>query len=254
MSFNNKVVLVTGGSSGIGAATAIEFAAQGAKVAIVGRNQAKLAEVAKKCNNPLVIIADFEKEDDVKKVVAETVMHFGKLDVLVNNAGTASLGNITDEDAMEVYNKVMTTNLHSVVLLTHLAVPHLTATKGNIVNISSTASMVYANEFVGFAYGVSKAGLDYFTKSMASELAPAGVRVNSINPGPVRSDIIVKLGVEQKEMDAAWVKLGDRTPLKRISEAKEIADLILFLAGDAGKGITGSVIVHDNGVLVKSVF
>ncbi|XP_026725161.1 uncharacterized protein LOC113492075 [Trichoplusia ni] len=254
MSFNDKVVLVTGGSSGIGAATAIEFAAKGAKVAIVGRNQAKLSEVAKKCNNPLVIIADFEKEDDVKKIVAETVKRFGKLDILVNNAGTVSLGGIKDENAMEVYNKVMTTNLHSVVLLTHLAVPHLTATKGNIVNISSIASTVYTHGFVGFAYGLSKAGLDYFTKSMASELAPAGVRVNSINPGPVRSDIIMKLGVEQKEMDAAWVKLGDTTALKRVSETKEIADLILFLAGDTGKGITGSVIISDNGALVKSIF
>ncbi|XP_026747605.1 uncharacterized protein LOC113508719 [Trichoplusia ni] len=155
----------------------------------------------------------------------KTVTHFGKLDILVNNAGTSSLGKITDVNATEIYNDVMTTNLHSVVLLTHLAVRHLIATKGNIVNISSTTSMVHAPGLVGFAYGVSKAGIDYFTKSMASELAVSGVRVNSINPGPVRSDIMVKLGVDRKALDAAWDNLGNTTPLKRVSEPKEITRL-----------------------------
>ncbi|XP_026727348.1 uncharacterized protein LOC113493533 [Trichoplusia ni] len=249
MNFNNKVVLVTGGSSGIGAAIAIKFSAAGAKVAIVGRNETKLKAVVEKCNNPLVIIADMTKENDVKRIALETIAHFGRLDILVNNAGVASTESIKDANALESYNAVMATNVHSVVQLTHYLVPHIIATKGNIINISSVAAMM-VSALVGFAYTTSKAALDHFTRSIASELASSGVRVNSVNPGPVKTDIDAKLGIAKEESDAFWENAGKSTPLKRVSDSEEIADLVLFLASDSARGITGSTFVSDNGLLV----
>ncbi|CAH0579147.1 unnamed protein product [Chrysodeixis includens] len=251
MNFTGKVVIVTGSSSGIGAAIAIKFAEQGAKVAIVGRNKNKLNDVAKKCNNPLVIVADVTKEDDVKKIINETVKQFGKIDILVNNAGMGIETGITRENALEAYNTVMATNLHSVIHLTHLAVPYIIKTKGNIINISSIASLSVAFK-AGFPYFVSKAGLDHFTRSIASELAVSGVRVNSVNPGPVKTDIVENMGKTKQESEAAWDMMKGMTALKRVSDSEEIADLVSFLASDLARGITGSIFVSDNGTLVKS--
>ncbi|XP_026727349.1 uncharacterized protein LOC113493534 [Trichoplusia ni] len=251
MKFNNKVVLVTGGSSGIGASIAIQFSTFGASVAIVGRNQAKLKEVALKCNNPLVIVADVTKKQDVKRIVLETVVHFGKLDILVINVGTASQGSIMDENALESYDRIMATNLHAVVHLTHVAAPHIIATKGNIINISSITAMKVRSKAM-FAYSTSKAGLDHFTRSVASELASTGVRVNTVSPGPVKTDIIQNMGVPKDQQATFFENVEASTALKRISESEEIADLVSFLASDSARGITGSVFVCDNGALIRA--
>ncbi|XP_026725159.1 uncharacterized protein LOC113492072 [Trichoplusia ni] len=251
MNFNGKVVIVTGSSSGIGAAIAIKFAEQGAKVAIVGRNENKLKDVAKKCNNPLIIVADVTKDDGVKKIINETVKRFGKIDVLINNAGMGWFTSIKEENALEAYNAVMATNLHAVVHLTHLAVPHIIKTKGNIVNISSIAGISVSFKG-GFPYHMSKAALDHFTRSIASELASSGVRVNSVNPGPVKTDIIENMGKTKQEEEAAWDMMKKMTALKRVSDGEEIADLVSFLASDLARGITGSIFVSDNGALVNS--
>ncbi|CAH0586842.1 unnamed protein product [Chrysodeixis includens] len=245
MSFNDKVVLVTGGSSGIGAAIAIEFSAAGAKVCITGRDAKKLDNIAKKCKNPLAIVADVTIEKNLKKIVEETVKHFGKLDILINNAGMALSASIISENAMEVFDTVMNTNLRSTVYLTHLAAPHIIKTKGNIINISSICGMIVLGPGM-FAYNASKAGMDHFTRSVAAELASSGVRVNSINPGPVRSDGMINAG------EATMQFLTQLTALKRISETKEIADLVLFLASEKAKGITGSIFVTDNGTLINA--
>ncbi|PZC82089.1 hypothetical protein B5X24_HaOG211179 [Helicoverpa armigera] len=251
MSFQDKVVIVTGSSSGIGAAIAIKFAEEGAKVAIVGRNQEKLNNVAKQCGKPLVLVADVTKDEDNKRIVDETVRVFGKLDILVNNAGVAHSGSIQAEDAMATFNKVMTTNLRSAVYLTHLAAPHLVKTKGNIVNISSVVAFrVITKEM--FAYCTSKAALDHFSRAVALELASSGVRVNIVNPGPVHTDAFVNLGASKEQEAAILKQLGDAMPLKRVSVPEEIADLVLFLASEKAKAITGSNFVTDNGASVGS--
>ncbi|CAH0586843.1 unnamed protein product [Chrysodeixis includens] len=244
MSFNDKVVIVTGGSSGIGAAIAIEFAAAGAKVCFTGRDQKKLDSVAKECKNSLPLIADVTVENDLKKVVEETVKHFGKLDILINNAGIGLPANILSENAMEVFDTIMNTNLRSTVYLTHLAAPHIIKTKGNIVNISSICGLTVIAQNT-FAYNTSKAAIDHFTRSVAAELASSGVRVNSVNPGPVMTEALEKTGEKTMEF------LTQMTALKRISESKEVADLVLFLASEKAKGITGSILVTDNGALVN---
>ncbi|XP_030031548.2 glucose 1-dehydrogenase 2-like [Manduca sexta] len=254
MSFQDKVVLVTGASSGIGAAIAEKFAAEGAKVAIVARNTTKLAEVSKKCeevgSKPLVIVADVTTEESARKAVSQTIDQFGKLDVLINNAGIMNFASILDENAIEAFDHTMVTNLRSVVCFTHIAGPHIVASKGNIINISSIAALGVVVD-KAFAYCTSKAGLDHFTRCMALELAPKGVRVNTINPGPVRTDIISNsMGVDKATQDAMYEGSENVTPLGRISESEEVADLTLFLASDKAKGITGSSYVIDNGIIL----
>ena len=136
-SLAGKVAIITGASSGIGAATAVHFARQGAAVAITGRNADNLAATARQCGGePLVIRADLGLEEDCTRIIAETVARFGKLDVLVNNAGVLEMGSI-ESTSMEQYDRVMNTNMRAVYQLTMMAVPHLTLTRGNIVNVSS---------------------------------------------------------------------------------------------------------------------
>ncbi|XP_026725160.1 17-beta-hydroxysteroid dehydrogenase 14-like [Trichoplusia ni] len=249
MSFNDKVVIVTGGSSGIGAAIAIKFSSLGAKITIVGRNEQKLHAVAKKCENPLILIADVTKENDMKKIVNDTVKHFGKLDILVNNAGIARNTSILNENAMADYDQVMATNIRSCVYLTHLSAPHIIKTKGNIINISSIAALKVLSK-QAFTYNASKAALDHFTRSVASELASYGVRVNVVSPGPVRTDFIENLGLDKAQQEAAFDHMRKMTALDRVSDPEEIADLVLFLASDKAKGITGATFVSDNGSMV----
>ena len=248
MSLKNKVAIVTGSSSGIGAAIAIKFAEEGAKVTIVGRNTEKLNNVAKKCNDPLVVEADVTKDENVKRILDETLKRFGKLDILVNNAGMARPATIQAEDAMKAFDEVMSTNLRSVVYLTNLAAPHLVKTKGNIINVSSIASTKIMGPGT-FAYNTSKAGLDHFTRSIAQELASSGVRVNVVNPGPVRTDFMDNMGITVPE--DFFDNIKNMTALNRVSDPEEIADLVLFIASDKARAITGSLFVSDNGTLLK---
>ena len=146
--FEGKVALITGSSSGIGASTAILFAKSGASVVVTGRNAKNVSEVAKKCrevshdkSKALEVVADLIKEEDLKRLVDITIKTYGKIDILVNNAGIGFWADIKDEDYYEKYRKVLELNLNSVVLLTHLCVSHLEKTKGNIINISSIASL-----------------------------------------------------------------------------------------------------------------
>lgn len=249
MSFANKVVIVTGASSGIGAATAILFAEEGANVALVGRNEQKLQSVFEECsksgNKHLQIKADISNDEDTRRIIKDTVDNFGKLDILVNNAGIVRFAQLKDENIMETFDTIMNTNLRAVVFLTHLAIPHLVKTKGNIVNVSSIASTLPPPMPTMTSYCVSKAALNHFTRGAASELASQGVRVNTVSPGPVKTEVLVNAGIEEP------IENLFPTPLQRISEAREIGDVILFLASDKAVAITGSEYVSDNGMLLK---
>ncbi|XP_020715501.1 uncharacterized protein LOC110118317 [Ceratitis capitata] len=248
MSFAGRVVIVTGASSGIGAATAVEFAKQGAKVALVGRNEANLKATETSCkaaNNKvelLPIIADVTV--DAERVVKETVDKLGQLDVLVNNAGIAETGHILDIE-VEHFDRVLNTNLRAVFLLTKYAAPHLIKTQGSIVNVSSVAGLrSFANLSV---YCTSKAALDQFTRCIALDLAPHKVRVNSVNPGVIITDIYKHMGMT-KEQYAKFLEDCKAThALGRVGEAKEVADSILFLASDKSSFITGATLPIDGG-------
>ncbi|XP_053616926.1 uncharacterized oxidoreductase TM_0325-like [Plodia interpunctella] len=252
MSFSDKVVIVTGASSGIGAATAVLFSHSGARVVLVGRNQDKLKNVVEKCNKggtaSLAVVADISKDSDVEKIFKQTIDTFGKLDILVNNAGIVVHGSILNGNLLQAYDQTMQTNMRAVIKLTTLAAPYLIESKGCIVNVSSTEgkrSLMTHH----LSYMVSKAALDHFTRGAALELAPNGVRVNSISPGPVRTNILENSGLNNI---VKWDDIAKTMLLDRISESEEIAELILYLASEKAKGITGSDFVCDNGALLGS--
>ncbi|XP_026740268.1 uncharacterized protein LOC113502780 [Trichoplusia ni] len=251
MSFKNKVVLITGGSSGIGAATAELFAKEGADVAIVARNEVKLKNTAAKCEKlgakVLIIKADVAVDSDLKTIVKKTVERFNKLDVLVNNAGILTEATVADENLIEVFDRTINTNLRSTVYLTNLAVPYLIKTKGNVINISSILGTSTLGNPKYLSYCVSKAGMDHFTRSAALQLTSSGVRVNTVSPGATRTDVLSNAGIQ-----ADWDETAKNIRAGRISEPEEIGDLIVFLASDKARSITGSNYYIDNGALLKN--
>ncbi|CAG0916830.1 unnamed protein product [Notodromas monacha] len=250
MHLNDKVVLITGASSGIGAATAGRFAAEGSKIAIVGRNEVNLRKVAEKCelmnanHKPLVIVADVTKDDDVKRIVNETLAHFGALDVLVNNAGILATGSI-ENTSLEQFDSIFNTNVRSVYHLTMLAVPHLVQSKGTIVNVSSVAGL---RAFPGIlAYTMSKATIDQFTAALALELAPKGIRVNAVNPGVIVTEIHRRAGMSEEAYVEFLEKAKVTHALGRPGEPEEVAESIVFLASDKSSFITGACLPIDGG-------
>ncbi|XP_034827932.1 3-oxoacyl-[acyl-carrier-protein] reductase FabG-like [Maniola hyperantus] len=248
MSFANKVVIVTGASSGIGEATAILFAKEGANVVLVGRNDVKLKVVAAKCEelgkNPLKITADISKEDQAVSIIDQTINKFGKIDMLINNAGILRLGKIINGTIMNIYDELMNTNLRPVIHLTTIATPYLIQSKGNIINISSAGGVKVTRNPMFLAYTITKNSLNVFGQGVAIELGPHGVRVNTISPGAVYSDIWENCNVTQEE---AMKDCEFKAALNRMSKPEEVANLALYLAGDKAIGITGSNYLVDNG-------
>lgn len=246
--FNKKVAIITGATSGIGRATALCFAEAGANIAIVGRKRDVLNEVCEEVKThkvgALPVTADVTNEADARRIVAETVQKFGKIDVLVNAAGILTSGTVEDT-LLDSWDKMMNINLRSVFHLMQLALPHLTKTKGNIVNVSSVTGL---RAFPGvLAYCVSKAGLDQLTRCAALELAPKGVRVNAVNPGVVITNIHRRGGMNEKDYEAFLEKSKTTHPLGRPGEPEEIAELILFLASERASWITGATYSIDGG-------
>ncbi|KAF5888682.1 3-oxoacyl-[acyl-carrier-protein] reductase FabG-like, partial [Clarias magur] len=200
-SLKDKVALITGASSGIGAGTARVFAGLGAQLALNGRDMDNLSKVARECEEcggkkPLLVPGDLTDEDTVKKTVEDTIAHFGRLDVLVNSAGILAMGTIETTDLAQ-YDKVMNVNVRSVYHLTHLCVPHLIQTKGSIVNVSSVNGQ---RSFPGvLAYCMSKSAIDQFTRCVALELAPKQVRVNSVGPGVIITEVHKRAGLNEEQ-------------------------------------------------------
>lgn len=244
MSFNGKVILITGASSGIGAGTAEHLSKLGASLALVGRNANNLSEVIKKCGEIPILPIVADVNTDAKKIIDQTVAHFGRLDVLVNNAGVGVKSSI-ESTSMEPYDYVMATNLRSVYELTTYAVPHLMATKGNIINVSSTSG-IRASPVV-LTYCMSKAALDQFTKCISLELAPKGVRVNSVNPAVIKTNFHKNMGFDEEEYNLYLENCKKSHALGRVGEVYEVAEAIAFLASDAASFITGTLLPVDGG-------
>lgn len=250
MSFEDKVILITGASSGIGAHAARHLAKLGGRVAIVGRNEERLNGVAEEIEadgspSPLPIVADVTT--DAQRIIEETVEHFGKLDVLINNAGILILDSISNFE-VENLDRGWNTNVRSVALLTSLAVPHLEQTKGNIVNVSSIAGLK------AFPYSISycttKAALDQFTKCAAAELAPKGIRINGINPGVIPTPIF-ETAVGSKSADEFLEQISSKYPLGRLGEMADATNAIQYLASDAASFITGISMPIEGGFLLQ---
>lgn len=245
MNFAGKVVLITGASSGIGAATAKHLAGLGASLALTGRNLENLQGVAKECSpKPLLITGELTNESDTQAILEKTIAHFGRLDILVNNAGILELGSIENTN-LEQYDRIMNTNVRSIYHLTTLAVPHLIKTKGNIVNVSSVNGL---RAFPGvLAYCVSKAAVDQFTKCVALEMAPHQVRVNCVNPGVVVTELQKRGGLNLEQYEAFLKKSQETHALGRPGKPEEVARTIAFLASDEASFITGVSVPVDGG-------
>ncbi|GFN83319.1 3-oxoacyl-[acyl-carrier-protein] reductase [Plakobranchus ocellatus] len=244
-----KVALITGASSGIGAATAILFSKLGASLALTGRQQGNLDKIAEECaknapEKPLLICADLAKDDDVKKIVDETIKRYGKLHILVNNAGILELGSI-ENTSMEQFDRINNINVRAMYQLTMLLTHHLVASQGNIINVSSVNGI---RSFPGvLAYNMSKASVDQFTRCVALELAPKQVRCNAVNPGVTISNLQLRGGLDQ-EAYAAFLERSKQThALGRPGQADEVARAIAFLASDDASFITGATLPVDGG-------
>ena len=244
--FDGKVVVVTGASSGIGRATAVMAGARGASVVMAARRKKEMEEAARAipAERRLVVQSDVTTEKDRKELVDAAVTKFGGIDVLVNAAGIIGNGTI-ENTTMDEWDRMLDVNLRSMVRLTQLALPSLVARKGNIVNLSSVTG---TRAFPGvLAYCVSKAGVDQFTRCVALELAPKGVRVNAVNPGVVITNLHRAGGFDEQKY-ATFLEHSKTThPMGRVGQPEEVAELILFLASARSGWTTGTTISIDGG-------
>lgn len=255
MAFDGKVILITGASSGIGADAARHLAKLGANVAIVGRNEIRLKEVAdqiKECESspaPLVIVADVTK--DAERIVNETIEEFGKLDVLINNAGIAIIDTVIEAN-LNNFDRIIDTNVRSVINLTKLCVPHLEKTKGNIVNVSSIAGLKGIRN--SMSYCISKAAITQFTKCSALDLAAKSIRVNAIAPSVIRTPIFEKDFLPCEKIERYFAHFQKKYPVGRIGEVSDTSAAISFLAdNNLTSFLTGIVLPVDGGSMVAGV-
>jgi NAD(P)-dependent dehydrogenase (short-subunit alcohol dehydrogenase family) len=244
----DKIVIITGASSGIGRAAALLFAKEGAKVVAVGRNDKELNilrdEVHNKKGTLKIHLADIRETSQVDRLITEINDSFGQIDVLVNSAGIIGNGSI-ENTTLDDWDKMMDINVRAAFYLMQKCLPYIEKVKGNIVNVSSvTGTRAFPNVL---AYCVSKAAIDQLTRCSALELAPKGIRVNAVNPGVVVTNIHKRGGMSEADYET-FLTNGKKThPLGRVGNPQEIADLIYFLASEKASWITGATYEIDGG-------
>ncbi|VDD94108.1 unnamed protein product, partial [Enterobius vermicularis] len=249
-------------SNGIGRATAISFARRGAKVTITGRDEKALQATKSECikagaveANLLPIIGDITSEDVQDSLIGETLKKFGSLNVLVNNHGGGFIERDDKGNLMcNVFDKVIGLNCKSTLAMSVKALPHLKATKGCIVNVSSIASTMSAVRHP--FYAAAKAALDHITRIMALENASDGVRINAVNPGFVKTEFMKKLGYDDETRNKI-LKIATEVgvPIGRYGLPEDIAEMIIFLSDNKTAGfITGQTMVVDGGTTLKNAW
>lgn len=256
MKLKDKVAIVTGGGTGIGRAISFALAREGAAVVVAARTFPRLEEVAKEIRagggRAKAIQTDISDHEQVKRLMAETIAEFGKIDILVNNAARATFNNADVADmALDEWYGSLAINLTGTMLCCKEALKHMIPRRsGNIINISSVAGMSGVPK--ESPYATTKWGLIGFTETLAIEVGKFGIRVNCISPGATRTDEFdnwVKVsakdaGISYEEMMA---KISDNNALKRIAEPAEIAACVVFLASDDSSAITGHNLVASCG-------
>ncbi|MBL8705466.1 MAG: SDR family oxidoreductase [Rhodospirillales bacterium] len=242
--FRDRVVLVTGGTSGIGRATALAFAKEGAAVAVVGRDAARGDEVTQACGGGAVFLqADLADPRSCSAVVAQAVAKHGRIDIAFNNAGFQERRAPLHEQPDDVYDRVFDTNLRAVFLLMKAEIaamlPH---GRGVIVNNASVSGVRNPNPGLAL-YSASKAAAISLTRSAAMEYAPQGIRINAVSPGRVETPMMLASGIADMSAVAAGL------PLRRLGTPEEVAAAVLFLASDEASFVVGQNLGVDGGFL-----
>jgi meso-butanediol dehydrogenase / (S,S)-butanediol dehydrogenase / diacetyl reductase len=247
MQFDGKVVIVTGAGSGIGAATAKRFGGAGAQVVLNDRTREPLEAVAAGLDPGRVVLqtGDVSEQADAEALIAAAIDRFGRLDVLVNNAGVVPTGPIL-EASVQDWRKVMAVDVDGVFFCTRAALPHLVQAGGNIVNVSSVSGL--GGDWNMSFYNAAKGAVSNFTRSLALELGAQGVRVNAVNPGLTFTGLTQDIKRDQELMR----RFAERIPLGRGAEPEEVADVIAFLASDAARYVTGVNLPVDGGLTASN--
>jgi NAD(P)-dependent dehydrogenase (short-subunit alcohol dehydrogenase family) len=248
-SFKNKVAIVTGGSSGIGKATALVFAKKGAKVVVVDwvENKETVNFIKEMGGEAIFIKCDVSKTADVKAMVAETIATFGRLDYAFNNAGIEGISASTQDCTEENWDKTIGVNLKGIWLCMKYEIPEiLKQGKGVIINCASVAGLV---GFAGLpAYVASKHGVVGLTKTTALECAKIGIRVNAICPGVIQTPMIDRLIGNSKEAVAQFTGLE---PVGRFGQPEEIANAVVWMCSDEASFVTGHAMAVDGGFVAQ---
>jgi len=243
-----KVAIVTGGASGIGRATAMLFAREGAKVVIADYNpaggQETLGMIKEEGGDATFIETDVSKPEDVERMVEETVTIYGRLDILFNNAGVAETAKVT-EASLDHWERVLAINLRGVLLGCKYGIPKMIESGGgSIINTASIAAEVGFNETA--AYVASKHGIEGLTKTIALDYAAEGIRANTVCPGVIRTPMVMEALDE-----AARKYVVSLHPLGRMGEPEEVAEAVLFLASERSSFITGTCLFVDGGYTAR---
>jgi len=248
--FHGKVTLVTGAASGIGAACARRFAAEGARLALCDLDEASLHALAKSLDpsgeRVFTARVDVASQDEVQAFTAAAAARFGRLDVVMNNAGIGAFGR-SDEMDPEVWHRTFAVDVHSVFYGTRAALPHLLAAGGGaIVNTASISGL--AGDYGLAAYNAAKGAVVNYTRAAALEVAREGIRVNAVCPGPIETALSASL-LRHAKVAPAYARA---IPMGRVGRADEVAAAAAFLASDDASYITGAMLVVDGGLLAAT--
>jgi 3-oxoacyl-[acyl-carrier protein] reductase len=252
MNMKGKVAVVTGAGGAVGKSIVKRLASEGARVVLVGRDHGRLSAAASETGgdkkNLLTVSADITKEAEVLSAVEQTISSFDKIDILVNNAGTINDPVAFHEMTEDQWSGLIDTNLIGTFQFTKAVIPLMMKNRGgSIVNISSVLGMRAIQNVPLTVYGVTKAGIIMFTRSIAVEYGPHGIRSNCICPSTIRSSIIEPFLQDEN----AKRQLESGFPLRRIGEPSDIAGAVAYMCSDDAKWITGTVMMVDGGVSAK---
>ena len=247
----NKVAIVTGGNSGIGRATAELFCREGAKVIIASRrdekNQKTVEDIIAMGGEIMAVQADVSKQEDCRKIIDEAIDKYGRIDVLVNNAGIADKHKPISRCEEDWYDEVCKIDQYSVYYMTKYALVHMEkAGKGSIINISSIGALGYA----GISYSAAKAAVNSMTKNIALQYSNTAIRCNAVGPGPTPTALNAPDQVKTFDMDFASVCAKHLNIELPEAQAEDQAEVILFFASDASRAVTGQVLYVDHGTAI----